>query len=45
MSRLVATAVKCIGELIYQAATDFEASADRIRQQVMALTDKYPLYE
>ena len=37
--------MKLIGQLIYRAATDFEASADGIRQQVLALTDKYPLYE
>ncbi len=37
--------MKLIGSLIYQAATDFENKADEIRQQVVALTDKYPLYE
>ena len=37
--------MKLIGRLIYQAATDFENKADEIRQQVVALTDKYPLYE
>ena len=37
--------MRLIGQLIYKAATDFENSADEIRQQVIALTDKYPLYE
>ena len=36
--------MRLIGKLIYKAATDFENSADEIRQQVIALTDKYPLY-
>ena len=33
-----------IGQLIWQAATDFEAKADSIRAAVAAITDKYPLY-
>ena len=37
--------MKQIGQLIYRAATDFENSAEDIRRQVVALTDKYPLYE
>ena len=37
--------MRLIGKLIYKAATDFENSAEEIRQQVIALTDKYPLYE
>ena len=37
--------MRLIGKLIYKAATDFDNSADEIRQQVIALTDKYPLYE
>ena len=36
--------MRLIGKLIYKAATDFENSAEEIRQQVIALTDKYPLY-
>jgi len=36
--------MKLIGKLIYRAATDFENSAADIRQQVVELTDKYPLY-
>ena len=34
-----------IGELICKAATDFDRCADDIRAQVIALTEKYPLYE
>ena len=37
--------MRLIGKLIYRAATDFENAADDIRQQVVALTEKYPLYE
>jgi glycine hydroxymethyltransferase len=37
--------MRLIGKLIYRAATDFENAADEIRQQVIALTEKYPLYE
>ena len=37
--------MRLIGKLIYQTATDFENSAEDIRQQVAALTDRYPLYE
>ena len=37
--------MRLIGRLIYRAATDFERSAEDIGQQVLALTDKYPLYE
>lgn len=33
-----------IGQLIWQAATDFEAKADSIRAAVASITDKYPLY-
>ena len=34
-----------IAEFIYLAATDFENSADAIREGVSALCKKYPLYE
>ncbi|MBC8570764.1 serine hydroxymethyltransferase [Zongyangia hominis] len=34
-----------IAEMIYLAATDFDAKADFIRQTVEALCAKYPLYE
>ena len=34
-----------IGQLIWQAATDFEAKADSIRAKVAEITGKYPLYE
>jgi glycine hydroxymethyltransferase len=34
-----------IAEAIYLAATDFEGSADRIRESVNAMCGKYPLYE
>ena len=37
--------MKQIGQLISRAATDFENSAEDIRRQVVALTDKYPLNE
>jgi len=37
--------MRLIGKLIYQAATEFENAADDIREQVVALTEKYPLYE
>ena len=37
--------MRVIGQCIYRAATDFEKSADDIRAQVAALTEKYPLYE
>jgi len=33
-----------IAECIYLAATDFEASADRIKEKVGAICNKYPLY-
>jgi len=34
-----------IAEAIYRAATDFENSADAIRESVNAMCGKYPLYE
>ena len=37
--------MKVIAALIWQAATEFETKADAIREQVAALTAKYPLYE
>ena len=37
--------MRVIGQCIYRAATDFEASADEIRAQVASLMEKYPLYE
>ncbi len=33
-----------VGKLICDAAMDFEGKADEIRSQVVALTDKHPLY-
>ncbi|MBS5135417.1 MAG: serine hydroxymethyltransferase [Oscillospiraceae bacterium] len=33
-----------IGQLIWQAATDFEAKAQSIRDAVASITEKYPLY-
>ena len=37
--------MKVIGRCIYRAATDFENSKEELKQQVLALTEKYPLYE
>ncbi len=37
--------MKIIAECIYLAATDFENSADKIRETVSSLLAKYPLYE
>ena len=37
--------MKVIAALIWQTATEFEAKADSIQEQVAALTAKYPLYE
>ena len=37
--------MKVVGELIWLAATDFEAKADEIRARVAQLTAKYPLYD
>jgi len=37
--------MKLIGELICKAAKDFDHDAEEIQREVMALTDKYPLYE
>jgi glycine hydroxymethyltransferase len=34
-----------VAELIYLAASDFDAKADYIRDEVSKLCDKYPLYE
>ena len=36
--------MKVIGRLICQTAQDFDAKADAIREEVNALTAKYPLY-
>ncbi len=36
--------MKVIASLIWQAATDFEARADAIREEVARLTAQYPLY-
>ena len=37
--------MKKIGELICMAAKDFQHDAEEIKREVIALTDKYPLYE
>ena len=37
--------MKMIAEYIYLACTDFENSADKIREGVTAICNKYPLYE
>ncbi|MCL2248207.1 MAG: serine hydroxymethyltransferase [Oscillospiraceae bacterium] len=37
--------MKKVAELIYYAASDFDAKADYIRGEVDKLCDKYPLYE
>ena len=37
--------MKVIGSLIWQAATDFDAKADSIRETVAAMCAKYPLYQ
>ena len=37
--------MKLIGELICKAAKDFDHDAEEIKREVVALTDKYPLYE
>ena len=34
-----------VGQLIWQAATDFDAKADSIRARVAEITSKYPMYE
>ena len=34
-----------VGQLIWQAATDFDAKADSIRAKVAEITAKYPLYD
>ena len=34
-----------IAELVWLAATDFEAKADYIREEVKKLCDKYPIYQ
>jgi len=36
--------MKLVADLVYLAATDFENSADKIRETVNALCAKYPLY-
>ena len=42
---LVESDMEKIAELIWLAATDFEAKADYIRAEVTKICDKYPLYE
>ena len=37
--------MKVIGSLIWQAATDFDAKADSIREAVAGMCAKYPLYQ
>ena len=37
--------MKLIGQLICKAAKDFEHDSEEIKREVVALTDKYPLYE
>lgn len=37
--------MKVIGSLIWQAATDFDAKADSIRETVAEMCGKYPLYQ
>ena len=37
--------MKVIGSLIWQAATDFDAKADSIRETVASMCAKYPLYQ
>ena len=37
--------MKVIGSLIWQAATDFDAKADSIRETVAAMCAKHPLYQ
>ena len=37
--------MKVIGSLIWQAATDFDAKADSIRETVVGMCAKYPLYQ
>ena len=37
--------MKVIGSLIWQAATDFDAKADAIRETVAGMCAKYPLYQ
>lgn len=41
---LVESDMEKIAELIYQAATDFEAKAEKIRGEVTKICDRYPLY-
>lgn len=42
---LVESDMERIAELVWLAATDFEAKADYIRAEVTKICDKYPLYE
>ncbi len=42
---LVESDMEKIAELVWLAATDFEAKADYIRAEVTKICDKYPLYE
>lgn len=42
---LVEADMEKIAELIWLAATDFEAKADYIRSEVTKICDRYPLYE
>ncbi|MBE6713974.1 MAG: serine hydroxymethyltransferase, partial [Ruminococcaceae bacterium] len=37
--------MKVLSELITLTATDFDAKADYIREQVTAICEKYPIYE
>ena len=42
---LVESDMEKVAELVWLAATDFEAKADYIRAEVTKICDKYPLYE
>ena len=42
---LVESDMEKIAELIWLAATDFEAKADYIREEVTKICDRYPIYQ
>ena len=42
---LVESDMEKIAELIWLAATDFEAKTDYIREEVTKICDRYPIYQ
>ena len=39
------TEMKIIADCIYQTAADFEGTSDQVRQTVMELTSRFPIYD